>query len=82
MFNENSLKDLNCQFDIIFLDPPYKEKNIEFILNKIIDLNLLKSNGVLIIHRHKNDINTFINKFKIQIEKKYGISKVIFLIKS
>ena len=82
VFNENSLKDLNCQFDIIFLDPPYKEKNIEFILNKIIDLNLLKSNGVLIIHRHKNDINTFINKFKIQIEKKYGISKVIFLIKS
>ena len=43
------------KFDIIFMDPPYKEKKISFILNSIIQSNILVKNGIIIIHRHKNE---------------------------
>ena len=31
------------------------------------------------MHRHKNEKDKFLEKFQIIEEKKYGISKVIFL---
>ena len=69
---------LNQKFDIIFLDPPYKENNINNFLNIIIKTKLLKNNGIIIIHRHKKKIDIFPNSFKIIEEKVYGISKIIF----
>ena len=78
IFEENTLKALNYKFDIIFMDPPYKEKKIVDLLNTIIKLRLLKNNGIIIIHRHKKEENLFPNKFNIIIEKNYGISKIIF----
>ena len=78
IFSENTLKLLHNKFDIIFMDPPYKEKKVLDILNIIIKLNLLKENGVIIIHRHKKEKDIFPEKFKIIINKNYGISKIIF----
>ena len=78
IFLENTLKLLNGRFDIIFMDPPYKEKKVLNILNTIIKLNLLKENGVIIIHRHRKEENIFPEKFKTIINKNYGISKIIF----
>ena len=78
IFLENTLKLLNSRFDIIFMDPPYKEKKVLNILNTIIKLNLLKENGVIIIHRHRKEEDTFPEKFKTIINKNYGISKIIF----
>ena len=78
IFAENTLKVLNGKFDIIFMDPPYKEKKIINLLDVIIKLKLLKDNGVIIIHRHKKEENKFPNNFNILIEKNYGISKIIF----
>jgi 16S rRNA (guanine966-N2)-methyltransferase len=69
---------LKRKFDIIFLDPPYKEKKISQLLEKIIELNLLKKDGIFIIHRHKKEKNILPKKFKILKEKSYGISKIIF----
>ena len=66
------------KFDIIFLDPPYKEKKIKILIKKIIELSLLEKNGIMIIHRNKSEQDNFPNKFKILVEKNYGISKVIF----
>ena len=66
------------KFDIIFLDPPYKENNISNFLNIIIKTKLLKINGIIIIHRHKKKIDIFPDSFKIIEEKVYGISKIIF----
>jgi len=68
----------NKKFDIIFLDPPYKEKNIFEIINKIIEQKILNNNGIIIIHRHKNEIDKLPEKLKIVEEKKYGIAKIIF----
>ena len=68
----------NRKFEVIFLDPPYKEKKLTNLLNDIISLQLLKSNGVIVIHRHKKEEEIYPKKFKILKIKTYGISKIIF----
>ena len=78
IFTENTLKSLNNQFEIIFMDPPYKEKKLSDLLNTIIKLKLLKDNGIIIIHRHKKEEDIFPSEFNIIIKKNYGISKIIF----
>ena len=60
------------------MDPPYKEKKLAVLLNTIIQLKLLKNNGIIIIHRHKKEEDIFPNKFNIIIKKNYGVSKIIF----
>jgi len=69
---------LNQKFDIIFLDPPYKDKNLLIVLNKIIESKILSNNGIIIIHRHKKELDDFPKNLKIIEIKKYGISKIIF----
>ena len=78
ILNNFEFKILKFRYDIIFLDPPYKEKALENILNKIIENNILKDNGVIIIHRHKKEDDEFPKNFQILDKKKYGISKLIF----
>ena len=55
ILNGINLKNSINTFDIIFLDPPYKEKNLKKILDNISSEKLIKDNGVIIIHRHKNE---------------------------
>ena len=78
IYNEDIFKNFNQIFDIIFLDPPYKDKNIEKTLIKIKTSNILKNNGVLILHRHRKEKENFSDEIKIIEEKIYGISKIIF----
>ena len=47
------------KFDIIFLDPPYKEKKIHTILNNLYKFKTLKPDGIIIIHRHKKEKDNF-----------------------
>ena len=79
IYNDKVLSKLNNKFDIIFLDPPFKDKNLNDFLLKLKNFEILNKNGVIIIHRHKNDNNNFSEKLKIVDEKKYGISKISFL---
>jgi len=78
IFSENTLKLLNDKFDIIFMDPPYKEKKLSFLLNAITELKLLNNGGIIIIHRHKKEEDDLPKKFNLILEKNYGISKIIF----
>jgi len=68
----------NKKFEIIFLDPPYKEKKLTDLLKTIMELKLLRKNGIIIIHRHKKEKDNFPIEFNILLEKYYGISKIIF----
>ena len=53
-FKIKKLNELsNSKFEVIFLDPPYKEKRLSNLLTNIVNLKLLKKNGVVILHRHK-----------------------------
>ena len=78
ILNKFKFKSLNLKYDVIFLDPPYKEKALENILDTIIESKILKRNSIIIIHRHKKEIDMFPKNFNLIEEKKYGISKIIF----
>ena len=78
IFNNFSLKNLKKKFDIIFMDPPYKEKKVSSILDNIIENDILNNNGIIIIHRHKKEIDQFPKKFNVIEKKTYGISKIFF----
>ena len=79
IYDENFFKNFKQVFDIIFLDPPYKDKNLVKTLVKIKNSKILKKQGILIIHRHKKEKENFSGEFKIVEEKIYGISKIIFI---
>tara|TARA_B100001121_G_scaffold257601_1_gene235916 strand:+ start:687 stop:1253 length:567 start_codon:yes stop_codon:yes gene_type:complete len=79
IYNDNELFNLDCKFDIIFLDPPFKDKNIDNLLLKIEKSKIINRNGIIVLHRHKDSNDTFLSKFKIIEKKKYGISKIYFL---
>ena len=65
-------------FDIIFMDPPYKENNLFSVIDNMIKSSILNKDGIVVIHRHKKEIDKFPKQFNIVEEKTYGISKVIF----
>ena len=78
IYEDNFFESFIDKFDIIFLDPPYKD-DLNIILEKINNVHLLNTDGIIIIHRHKNQKDTFPNNFEVIENKKYGISKVIFI---
>jgi len=69
---------LDQKYNLIFLDPPYKEKNLFSILNEITEKKILSQEGIIVLHRHKKQIDKFPTKLKILEEKKYGLAKIIF----
>ena len=78
IFDNVNFDSFNKKFNIIFMDPPYKEKKINLLLSKIIEANILDKDGIVIIHRHKKENDELPQNFKIIEEKNYGISRVIF----
>ena len=79
IYNDNVFLKLKHKFDIIFLDPPYKDKNIENLLNEIKNQKILNKNGIIILHRYKKELDTIPSNFRVIEQKVYGISKIIFL---
>ena len=79
IYDENIFAVINNKFDLIFLDPPYKDKNFVNILVDIKNKKILNKNGVIIVHRHKNEKDVLPFNFKIIEEKNYGISKILFI---
>ena len=75
--NKNTFEK-DQKFQIIFCDPPYKEKKIELLIENIIEMDILEKNGLIIIHRKKGDLDTYPNEFKVIDTKTYGLSTFIF----
>ena len=71
------LKLAKDNYDIIFLDPPYKDK-ITNLIDKIFEINLLSKNGIIILHRNKKVKEKYSKNFNILEEKTYGISRILF----
>ena len=82
---ESDINDLKLfqrfeeRFDLIFLDPPYKDKNLTVLLSNIKDQEILNKDGIIIIHRHKKEQDIIPEYFRVIEEKNYGLSKIIFL---
>ena len=76
-----NLKDSNIEnriFDIIFLDPPFKDTEIETLIDQIKKMKITNSNSLLIIHRNIKSDDKIGQYLNIIEEKKYGLSKIFF----
>ena len=69
---------LQMKFDLIFCDPPFKDTNINDLIELIIKKKLLKNNGIIILHAHKSTNEKLNFNFKILDKRIYGLSKIIF----
>lgn len=74
----NKQKNTETVFDLIFCDPPFKDKNIDQLINLIFIKKLTKKNGIIILHRNKKSHDKFPNYFELLEERIYGLSKIIF----
>lgn len=72
----------NIKFDIVFLDPPYKNDIAVDAVQDIIELGLLRKNGVIIIETDEKE-RELKELEKLQVEvydlRKYGRVNLIFL---
>lgn len=75
----NSEKKIDKKFDVVFLDPPYKEERVNQLIEQIVKKNILNNNSLMIIHRHKKDKIEITKKVKILDTRNYGNSKVYFV---
>ena len=78
IFKNFNLKNLEKKFDIVFIDPPYKENDLTSLITLLINEKIVSARGIVIIHRHNKQQDVFPSAFKVIEQKKYGISKVIF----
>ena len=88
VFNKDYLKCIeelkSIKFDIIFLDPPYKENFSIEALKRINEAKMLKNGGIIIIEtdepeRDKKEISNINIDYKIYDLRKYGRVSLIFL---
>lgn len=73
------IKEQNLKFDIIFLDPPYKNNYIKESLKLIEEYELLNKGGIVIC---EYEFEKFDSNLKIYKEKKYGSKNIIIYINS
>lgn len=76
----NYFKENNITFDIIFLDPPYKERIIEETVNYLLENNLLNEDGIIICE-YEHDFNDEFDGLELIKQKKYGYKFVKILAK-
>ena len=50
----------------------------EILIKKIIEMDILEKNGIIIIHRKKGDSDNYPKKFKVIDTKSYGLSTFVF----
>ena len=79
--NAYDLKETNLKneiFDIIFLDPPFKDKEINILIDQIKMLKIANINTLIIIHRNKKSVDNISKFLNVLDEKNYGLSKILF----
>jgi len=90
-YNKNSkvinyLTDCNKDDIVVLAKKHTKEdvdylisKNINYIFEQIKNHKILDDNGIIIMHRHKNENDLILEKINILEEKTYGVSKIFFV---
>ena len=72
--SENNL----IKFDLIFLDPPFKDNKLNQLIERIKKIKITSKNTLIIIHRNKKISENISKDLIISKEKNYGLSKIIF----
>ena len=76
-----NLKESNLNneiFEVIFLDPPFKDKEINILIDQIKILKIANINTIIIIHRNKKSVDNIPKFLNVLDEKNYGLSKILF----
>lgn len=73
----NLFKNKNIKFDIIFLDPPYKNKDIPNIITFIIKNGLLNKKGIIVCEISDINLIKEYNNLELFKNKKYGDKYII-----
>ncbi len=68
----------NKKFDIVFLDPPFKDRDMKNLIEQIKKVKVVNVNSLLIIHRNKKSDDKISEFLNILEEKNYGLSKIFF----
>ncbi len=82
---EKMLENLDEKLDIIYIDPPYKTNLVYEAVNKLINLNLLKSDSLIIVETDEEErVEQALKNLNVKIidKRKYGRVHLIFLNKS
>ena len=77
-YHLNKIKLENKQFDLIFLDPPFKDNKIYELIEEIKKSKFVNKKTLLVLHRNKKYKENFHEYINILREKNYGLSKIIF----
>lgn len=59
------LNNTDQQFDLIFLDPPFKENLLDTCLTLIVEKNILKTNGRIYLEQEKNRPINILNNWHV-----------------
>ena len=74
--NKNNL--IYNNFNLIFLDPPFKDNKINQLIDEIKTLKIASKNTLIIIHRNNKLKEKISDNLNILREEKYGLSKIVF----
>ena len=66
------------EFDLVFLDPPFKDCEINKLIQSIKNFKILNKKGTIVIHRNKKTKENISKSLKILRIENYGNSKIIF----
>ena len=78
----NYIKRSTKQYDFIMADPPFKMSNKEEIVSLIDKKNILKDDGIIVIHAtSKDEIAAEIGSLHLIDRRNYGINSLLFFTK-
>ena len=77
-YNLKNSKMIYKNFDLIFIDPPFKDSKINYLISEVKKSKICNNKTLLIIHRNKKIKENLSSDLLILKEKEYGLSKIIF----
>ena len=78
VFSINPTQHNLSKFDLIFLDPPFKDNKLNQLIGIIKKMKITYKNTLIIIHRNTKISENICKDLIISKEKNYGLSKIIF----
>ena len=70
------------QFDYIFSDTPYENGFIQDTIDLVVNYDLLKPEGVLLLGHHKDEVFTLPESWECIKEQKFGYTLVSYFVKT
>jgi 16S rRNA (guanine(966)-N(2))-methyltransferase RsmD len=72
----DQIKFMNIKFDYVYIDPPYKDKIFDDVIEKLIEYQLLSAKAIVMAEVDKRDDVKEISGFNLKIHK-YGNTKLL-----